>query len=83
MNVEHVVHWMEKGSIIRTGTRLSFGFLDRGTSFGSKSAGMYLFSTFRSPILLFLFYICSNVSYDVDTLVSLCECFLVFGVFVV
>lgn len=49
-------HWMEKGSIIRTGIRSSFGFLPRGTSCGSKSAGMYLFNTLRSPI----FVVCSR-----------------------
>jgi len=49
MKLEHVEHWMVNGSIIRTETRSSFGFLVRGTSFGSKSDGMYLLSTFRSP----------------------------------
>jgi hypothetical protein len=29
--------------------------LERGTSFGSKSEGMYLLSTFRSPIFVYLF----------------------------
>lgn len=47
-------HWMEKGSIIRTETRSSLGFLERGTSCGSKSAGMYLLRTLRSPILNYL-----------------------------
>ncbi|KAL7543296.1 hypothetical protein ACHAWF_007358 [Thalassiosira exigua] len=50
-NDEQVEHWIEKGSIIRTGTRSSFGRLPRGTSFGSKSAGMYLLRTLRSPMV--------------------------------
>ena len=45
-------HWMEKGSIMRTVTRSSLGFLERGTRRGSKSAGMYLLRTLRSPILM-------------------------------
>lgn len=36
---------------MRTGMRPSTGFLPLGTSFGSKSAGMYLFRTLRSPII--------------------------------
>lgn len=42
---------MEKGSIMRTGMRPSTGFLPRGTSCGSKSAGMYLLRTLRSPMV--------------------------------
>ncbi len=50
MKDEHDEHWIEKGSIIRTGIRSSLPFfLPRGTSFGSKSAGMYLLRTLRSP----------------------------------
>lgn len=45
-------HWMEKGSIMRTGIRSSLGLLPRGTSWGSKSAGMYLFRTLRSPMVV-------------------------------
>lgn len=45
-----MAHWIEKGSIMRTVTRSSLGFLVRGTSWGSKSAGMYLLRTLRSPI---------------------------------
>ena len=36
---------------MRTGMRPSTGFLPLGTSFGSKSAGMYLFRTLRSPMI--------------------------------
>ena len=52
MKEEQVEHWMVKGSIIRTDTKSSLGFLERGTSFGSKSGGRYLLRTFRSPILV-------------------------------
>lgn len=51
LTVEQVVHWMVKGSIMRTVTRSSLGFVPRGTSFGSKSAGMYLLRTLRSPMI--------------------------------
>lgn len=42
---------MEKGSIMRTGMRSSLGFLERGTSCGSKLGGMYLLRTLRSPMV--------------------------------
>jgi hypothetical protein len=42
---------MVNGNIMRTVTRSSLGFVPRGTSFGSKSDGMYLFRTLRSPMI--------------------------------
>jgi len=51
LTVEQVEHWMVKGSIMRTVTKSSLGFVPRGTSFGSKSAGMYLLRTLRSPMI--------------------------------
>lgn len=50
---------MEKGSIMRTGMRPSVGFLPRGTRAGLKSAGMYLFRTLRSPMIVV--YCCVKV----------------------
>jgi hypothetical protein len=49
--VEQLVHWIEKGNIMRTDTSPSLGFLLRGTSDGSKSGGRYLLTTLRSPMV--------------------------------
>ena len=48
-----MLHCTEKGSIMRTGTVPSFeeSFLPLGTKEGSKSAGMYLLRTLRSPMV--------------------------------
>lgn len=51
MNSPHVLHWREKGIIIRTPICFSRSRFIRGTFFGSKSGGKYLFSTLRSPML--------------------------------
>ncbi len=57
-----MLHWTEKGSIIRTGTVPSFfeRAFPRGINDGSKSAGMYLLRTFRSPMVAKLSYSIEN-----------------------
>lgn len=51
MNSPHVLHCKEKGIIIRTPICFSGSRFIRGTFFGSKSGGKYLFRTLRSPMV--------------------------------
>lgn len=52
-----------KGSIIRTGIKSSFGFDPLGTNFGSKSAGIYLLRTLRSPMVQLFLYACNSCEF--------------------
>lgn len=54
MKLPHFSHWMLIGNIILISMRPCSIRLPLGIFEGSKSGGMYLFNTLRSPILSFL-----------------------------